>query len=143
MDQKDSTRAKTIEKTIEIHAAPVTVWRVLTVPSITRQIGGEYETDWRVGSALNWRDKDGLARTEGTIVAIEPATLLAYDQFDRFDPALRLATITLKLRAHANGTILSVKEALTYPMIETEVRDFSERWGHTLAAVKSAAERLA
>lgn len=44
-----------VEKTIVINATPENVWRVFTDPSITQQMGGEYMSDWKVGSTLGWK----------------------------------------------------------------------------------------
>lgn len=65
-----------IEKSIEINAPVSKVWRVFTDPSLTRQMGGEYVSDWKVGSSFGWRTLDGKMVTNGTIMKILPDELL-------------------------------------------------------------------
>ena len=67
-----------IKKSIEVQASPEKVWRVFTDPAVTRQMGGEYVTDWKAGSALGWKGGDGNMYTSGTILEIVPGKLLKH-----------------------------------------------------------------
>jgi uncharacterized protein YndB with AHSA1/START domain len=44
-----------VETSIEINAPVSKVWRVLTDLNLTRQMGGEYVSEWRVGSSFGWK----------------------------------------------------------------------------------------
>src|SRR5687768_13920664 len=70
-----------VEKSIEINAPVSKVWRVFTDPVLTRQMGGEYVSDWKVGSSLRWKGPDGRMLTNGTILNIEPEKLLQHNLF--------------------------------------------------------------
>jgi len=48
-----------IEDSIEISAPVSKVWRVFTDPVLTGQMGGEYVSDWKVGSPFGWKGLDG------------------------------------------------------------------------------------
>jgi hypothetical protein len=41
-----------VEKSIEINAPASKVWRIFTDPVLTRQMGGEYVSDWKAGSSF-------------------------------------------------------------------------------------------
>jgi len=71
-----------IENSIEINAPVSKVWRVFTDPVLSRQIGGEYVSDWKVGSSFGWKGLDGSMVTNGTIMKILPEKLLQHDLFD-------------------------------------------------------------
>ncbi|HZI25200.1 MAG TPA: SRPBCC domain-containing protein [Chryseolinea sp.] len=60
-----------ITQSIEINAPVNKVWRVFTDPKVTRQMGGEYVTDWKVGSAFGWKGSDGKMYTNCSILQIE------------------------------------------------------------------------
>src|SRR5688572_13701194 len=83
-----------IEKTIEINAAPAKVWRVFTDPAVTKQMGGEYVTDWKAGSTFGWKGRDGKMHTSGIILDLEPEKLLKHNLSDMNDPGTLLSTIT-------------------------------------------------
>ena len=67
-----------IEKSVEINAPISQVWRVFTDPVLTRQMGGEYVSDWEVGSSLRWKGLDGKILTNGTIMKLKPEKLLQH-----------------------------------------------------------------
>ena len=52
-----------IEKSVEINAPVSKVWRVFTDPVLTRQMGGEYVSEWEVGSSFSWKSLDGQILT--------------------------------------------------------------------------------
>jgi len=46
---------KIIEKTIAINASPAKVWSVFRDPKVTKEMGGHYVSDWKVGSTFSWK----------------------------------------------------------------------------------------
>lgn len=46
---------KKIEKTVTINAPLEKVWSVFTDPKVTKEMGGKYITDWKVGSDFGWQ----------------------------------------------------------------------------------------
>ena len=73
---------KTIEKTITINATAANVWRVFTDPVVTKQMGGRYKTDWKVGSAFGWEGNDGELYSHGKILQIQKNKLLQHNISD-------------------------------------------------------------
>lgn len=131
-----------IDKTIEINALPVEVWRVFTDPLVTRQMGGEYVTNWETGSPFGWKGSDGMMYTNGIILQIEPGVLLQHSLFDPGDNTRVASIITYHFIDKGGGTILSAREELFTEMNESEYKDASEGWDAALGAVKKIAEEL-
>ena len=66
--------------TIYIHATPERLWEALTEPAFTlRYWGVSFETDWRPGSAVVWREEDAAtADPEQVVLEADPGRRLAY-----------------------------------------------------------------
>jgi uncharacterized protein YndB with AHSA1/START domain len=135
-------KKRIIEKVIEINATPEKVWRVFTDPAITRQMGGEYETDWKGGSAFSWKGKDGKLLTHGTILEISPAKLLKHNLFDSEARNKITSVITYQFLNKNGMTTLLAKEELNYDLTDAQYQEISEGWNSALAAVKETAEKL-
>lgn len=131
-----------VEKTINVYASPDKIWRVFTDPKVTRQMGGEYITEWRVGSAFGWRGKDGNMYTNGTVLEIEPQKLLKHSLFDLEDKNKLLSTITYDFKPIQTGTTISIREEINHEMDEEELSDTSDGWDFALQAIKDIAEKL-
>ncbi|WP_296600345.1 SRPBCC domain-containing protein [Phenylobacterium sp.] len=75
----------TLKRTLEIHAPPTEVWRVLTNPELIREWAAAYQdgisirTSWRQGEPVTWKAPDGTTQAQGAIAAIEPGRLLKID----------------------------------------------------------------
>jgi hypothetical protein len=48
-----------IKQNITIHAPASKVWAMFNDPVLTRQMGGEYVSDWKEGSSLGWKGLNG------------------------------------------------------------------------------------
>lgn len=131
-----------IKKTTEIKAPPATVWRVFTDPAVTRQIGGEYVTDWKTGSTFGWKGLDGRMHTRGTILHIEKEKLLQHNLLDPEGSELITSVITYSFEGKDGYTILSAVEEMAEPLAEEEYEEASAGWDLALMAVKETAEKL-
>ena len=125
-----------LEKTIHINAAPAKVWEVFTHPAVSRRMGGEYVTDWQVGSAFGWKGIDGRMYTQGVILQIEKNKLLQHHLFNPDGHSI-LSTITYELQDNNGSTLLRAKED---PVESYE--DASAGWDAALQAVKDLAESI-
>lgn len=125
-----------LEKSILINAIPAKVWQVFTNPAITRGMGGEYVSDWKVGSSFGWKGADGKMYTQGVILQIVPNKLLRHHLFNP-DGHTVLSTITYELQDRNGNTLLLAKEE---PVESYE--DASAGWDAALRAVKDLAEAL-
>ena len=130
-----------IEKKIEISAPPDKVWRVFIDPVITKQLGGEYVTDWKVGSSFRWKATDGKMYTNGTILELEPAHLLKHNLFSGDNPSV-ISVITYTFRGNGETTTLFAREDLAYEPSDKEYEEASEGWDSALLGVKQTAEKI-
>ena len=127
-----------IENSIEINAPVSKVWRVFTDPVLSRQIGGEYVSDWKVGSSFGWKGLDGSMVTNGTIMKILPEKLLQHDLFDSVGSID--SVITYAFDEKNRVTTLHAREDFAHPITDQEYADALEGWDAALLAVKKTAE---
>jgi uncharacterized protein YndB with AHSA1/START domain len=132
---------KIIQKKIEINAPVDKVWRVFTNPAVTRQMGGEYVTDWKVGSSFGWKGKDGKMYTHGTILQLEKGRTIKHNLFDSPEKNKILSVITYKFEEKARHTTLHAEEELNYEITDQQYQAASEGWDGALASVKKTAEK--
>ena len=128
-----------LENTIEINAPVSKVWRVFTDPTLTSQMGGEYVSDWKVGSTFGWQGLDGKMVTNGTIMKIEPEKLLQHTLLSSVGSTN--SVITYEFEEKNGMTALHAREDFTNPITDKEYTDASEGWDAALHAVKETAER--
>jgi uncharacterized protein YndB with AHSA1/START domain len=131
-----------IQKTIEINASPDKVWRVFADPAVSRQMGGEYVTDWKDGSPFGWKGADGKMRTNGKILDIINGKLLKHSLFSPEDNTSVISVVTYAFLNSNGRTTLSASEDLIQDITDKEYEDASEGWNTALLAVKQAAEKL-
>ena len=132
-----------INKKVEINATSDKVWRVFTDPVVTRQMGGEYNTDWKVGSPFGWVGKDGKMYTNGSILKLIPKALLQHNLFNPENKTQIMSVITYRLQPGTHGkTLLIAHEDLKYEMTDQEYEAVSEGWDSALKALKETAEKL-
>jgi len=128
-----------VEKSIEIDAPISKVWRVFTDPVLTRQMGGEYVSDWKVGSSFGWKGLDGKMITNGTILKIEPEKLLQHNLFNSVGSINSVITYEFDEKNHM--TILHAREDFVKPISDKDYVDAAEGWDTALLAVKETAEK--
>ena len=131
-----------IEKQIEIAAPAAVVWRVFTDPTLTRKMGGEYVTDWAVGSSIGWKDENGKMRSNGKILKLDQGKLLKHNLFKDIDGVSTLTSvITYELRARQDGkTTLSARESFAEAQKDKDFSDADAGWDASLAKLKAVAE---
>lgn len=129
---------KTIEITVNIQAKPSKVWEVFTNPILTRQLGGEYVTNWQVGGDFGFK-MNGQMVTKGTITSITPHEYLEHTLTD--PQGSILSKISYRLKAEDNGnTLLQGKEQFMHPVSKQEYEGGEQGWRDALGAVKRIAE---
>jgi uncharacterized protein YndB with AHSA1/START domain len=131
-----------ISKEIEINTTADKVWHVFINPAITRLMGGEYVSDWKVGGPIGWKGKDGTMYTNGTILQIEPPKLLKHDVRDLEDANVLLSVITYRFTESNGSTLVTASEELNYPADESQLEDVTDGWEFSLSAIKDIAEGL-
>ena len=130
---------RSVQRSIEINATASKVWQVFTDPVITRQMGGEYVSDWKLGSTFGWKAPDGKMLTNGTILQIEPEKLLKHNLLNPDDTAI--SEIIYDLREQNGRTILHASENFTNPINDKEYMDTVDGWDAALIALKELAEK--
>ena len=130
---------RSVQRSMEINAPASKVWQVFTDPVITRQMGGEYVSDWIVGSTLGWKAPDGKMLTNGTVLQIEPEKLLKHNLLNPDDTVI--SEITYNLREQNGRTILHASEKFMNPINDKEYADAVDGWDAALTALKEVAEK--
>ena len=130
-----------IEAAIDINTSADKVWRVFTDPSVSRQMGGAYITDWQKGSTISWQGLDGTLYTNGTILDIRPGKLLQHNLYGT-DGLSVLSVITYTFETHKAHTTLSAREVLSKAVPTEEYVNMLEGWHTALELLKSLAEKL-
>jgi len=133
---------KIIKKSIEINATPDKVWRVFTDPAITREMGGEYATDWKVGSSFGWKNLIGNMYTSGIILQVETDKLLKHNLFEPEDNTQISSVITYRLKGNKGNTTLSAQEEINFDMTSAQLKEVKNGWEFALGKVKETAEKL-
>jgi len=131
-----------ISKEIEVNATADKVWHVFINPTVTRQMGGEYISDWKVGGPIGWKGKDGAMYTQGTILQIEPAKLLKHDLKQLDGSNELLSVITYRFTESGGSTLISASEELNYHADESQLDDIADGWEFALMAIKNIGEGL-
>jgi uncharacterized protein YndB with AHSA1/START domain len=128
-----------IKRSIVINASASMIWRVFTDPALTRQMGGEYVSDWKTSSLLSWKTLDGQVITSGAILTIVPGKLLQHTL--RNSIRSTNSVISYELHETEGATILHAREDFSQPISESEYASALEGWDAALQAVKETAER--
>ena len=127
-----------IERTIEINAPVSRVWRVFTDPALTRKMGGEYVSEWKVGSAFGWKGSDGKMLTNGTILQIMPEELLQHELLNTLGSVN--SVITYQFAQKHQVTTLHAREEFAGDISDEDYADAVAGWDAALRAVKETAE---
>ena len=130
-----------IEKTIEIKAPLNKVWSVFINPDVTKQMGGYYDTDWKVGSSFEFKKTDGNRLTNGVLLEFQPEQLIKHSLYEPNSEAV-MAVLTYEFQEKDDYTLLTGKEELSQPLDQTSFNDASEGWKSALYLVKQLAETL-
>lgn len=143
-----------VDKTIVINAPAAKVWAALTQPELTDQWasvfsgGAEFhiESEWKLGSAVLWKGKDGSVIVEGGVTAMEPNKLLRFTVADvRSSEKLTFSEedgITYKLSEENGVTTLHLLQGDFAMMTDGEkyCRLSAEIWDRVLPKIKELSE---
>jgi uncharacterized protein YndB with AHSA1/START domain len=130
-----------IEKSIDIRTPASRVWQVFTDPTVTRHLGGEYVSDWKVSSSFGWKGLNGTMLTHGTILQIQPEKILQHHLFEP-DRSSVISSITYTFQEKAGHTTLLAQEEFVKPLTETVYAEASEGWDVALQAIKEVTENI-
>ncbi len=129
-----------INLSVVIPAPALQVWRMFNDPAFTREMGGEYVSDWKVGSHLCWMGPEGVMFTDGRILKIVPGKLLQHTLFHPDSNEELMATITYELTELNGKTTVKIVEQFADPITDDEYEDSLGGWEAALDAVKELLE---
>lgn len=137
-----------LKKMITIKASAEKVWHVLMKPDLIKQWAtafseGTYvETDWKTGSPVVWKDKEGDIGARGIVVINNPNTLLKVDFYDDVNAKPSSATgeysETYVLQPANDKTELTIYSGL---LSVTHTKQHSPLWDKAMAKIKEVAEK--
>ena len=141
-----------VDKTVEIDAPVQKVWDVLTNPNFTDQWTNEFmadmivESDWKMGSAVVWKDISGKVVVEGDVTKIEPKKVLRYTTFDvetGRTPVTEEDGITFELSGYEGKTKLHILHGDFATMKEGQkYYDMTlDAWNKIVPKIKELAEK--
>ena len=151
-----------VDKTIEIHAPAENVWKALTEKECTDQWAREFssgpstgsgqavqfhiESDWKLGSAVEWKDESGKVIIEGNVTKIEPNTFLRYTVFDTRSERPKVTEedgITFRLIELAGTTMLQLTHGdfSVLPDGKKYCDMSADIWDRVLPRIKDLAEK--
>jgi uncharacterized protein YndB with AHSA1/START domain len=137
-----------IKKVVTLKASPEKVWNVLMTPDLIRQWAAAFhegtyvETDWKKGSPVLWKDKDGDVGAHGVVVINNPNMLLKVDFYDdvnarppattgEYSETYILQPLDGKTELTIYSGLLSVKNTKAH----------SPLWDKAIALIKEIAEK--
>jgi len=134
-----------LEKSIEIVGPAIGVWQAFVDPATSRKMGGEYASDWEVGSPIAWKDLGGKTLLHGKILKLDAGKLLKHNVFEDVDGIQTLVSvITYELRGRQDGkTTLSARESFAAPQDAKAFAASDAKWDERLAKLKAAVENAA
>lgn len=127
-----------------IATTPERLWQALTSGEFTKKYwyGRRIDSDWRVGSPVQFFDGDSDILTDsGVVLESDPPTRLAYtfqNEFDSETPKMAPSRVTFTLEAHEG----MVKLTLVHDELPTEemAAAFREGWSPILSSLKTFLE---
>lgn len=93
-------------------------------------MGGEYVSEWKVGSSFSWKGLDGQVLTNGSIVSIEPEKILKHKLFSRDEtsPVSVTSVITYEFDEENGRTTIRAREDFSHPVSGEEYEGAVEGW---------------
>ena len=134
-------RQAAIKQNITINAPASKVWAMFNNPKLTRQMGGEYVSDWKEGSSFGWKGLNGQLLTNGKILKIEKNVILMHSLFYPDINDGIMAIITYSLHEHNGQTTVSIKEDFTNPITDEEKAAAEQGWIAALTMAKQLLEK--
>ncbi len=143
-----------VKRTVQIHAPARRVWEILTDPKWTTEWAHEFsgggprfhiESEWKLGSKVEWKGEDGVALVEGNVTALTPEKFLRFTVFDTrterpkvneedgitYELVEKGGTTTLQI---TQGDFSSIPEGEKYHQMTGDI------WERVLPRVKKLAE---
>jgi uncharacterized protein YndB with AHSA1/START domain/DNA-binding transcriptional ArsR family regulator len=139
-DQKMDTPAH-VYKTF-IRATIDQVWEAITSPEMTAEYfyGTAVESNWEVGSELNYRYPDGSLASDGEILAIDPPKRLEFTFRALWDEKLTAEGPAREVWELTESSGMVELKVEIYEIGPESLKDFSEGLPYILAGLKTLVE---
>ena len=129
-----------IEQNIVINAPAAQVWGIFNDPILTRQMGGEYISNWKEDSSFAWKAINGQLLEDGKILEIKKNAFLMHSYSHPGHDEI-IAINTYILREHNRQTTLSIRQDFTSSITSKERADEEHRWAIFLTKAKELLEK--
>lgn len=125
-----------------IRASIEEVWNAITDPEMTTQYfyGTAVESDWKVGSELNYRYPDGSLASDGEILAIDAPKRLEFTFRALWDETLTAEGPAREVWELAESSGMVELKVEIYEIGPASLKDFSEGLPYILAGLKTLVE---
>jgi uncharacterized protein YndB with AHSA1/START domain len=141
-----------VEKSVDINAPASEVWEVLTNPVLSKEWIKEWwpdfeilKSDWKEGSPVIWKVKNGLTAAQGKVTTVQPPTNLQFD-FQVNDPSnpRQPESVIYQLNEQDGHTRLfvSVGDFGDTPEHEQCYPGAEQSWDKSLPKIKALAENI-
>lgn len=139
---------KTFSNSLNLNSSPDRVWKIVTEPALIKEWASAFghgthaDSDWKVGSVVEWKDMGGNVGAKGIISKMEPEKELRVDFFDDVkmtDPAqLGEYSEIYTIESDGDTTTLTVT---TGPLDEKYINGFVPMWEKAFIYIKKLAEK--
>lgn len=139
---------KTFTNSLKLNSTPDCVWKIVSDPVLIREWASAFghgthaDSDWKVGSVVEWKDMGGNIGAKGIISKMEPERELRVDFFDDVkmtDPALLGEYSEIyTIESDGDTTTLTVT---TGPLDEKYINGFVPMWEKAFTYIKKLAEK--
>jgi uncharacterized protein YndB with AHSA1/START domain len=138
-----------VEQSMEIEAPASRVWEILTRPELSREWIRTWwpelqilQSDWRLGSKVEWKLGDGKTGAEGKVTAVDPPRSLRYGFQVNAPGPIKREEVAYELDERAGRTKLSVSvgDFGDTPEHEQCYPGAVEAWKRCLPKIKELAE---
>lgn len=116
------------------------VWEYFTNPTLSRALGGEYVSDWKVGSEIAWKSLEGEIWTKGYILEMEPGIILRHTLIDMEYPDQIMLINTYTFEEDDGITLFTGKAEFKTPISDAEYDDATAGWKNLFGAIKELVE---
>jgi uncharacterized protein YndB with AHSA1/START domain len=139
---------ETYKNSIELNASLGRVWKIVTEPALIKEWASAFghgthaDSEWKVGSTVEWKDMGGNIGAKGIISNMEPEKELRVDFFDDVkmtDPAeLGEYSEIYSMKNDGDVTTLTITMG---PLEHKYMKGFVPMWDRAFKLIKNLAEK--
>lgn len=139
-----------VERTIEINASVEDVWEAIVNPDITQKyfFGTRVDSEWEIGSPVEYKDKKGKVVVRGEIESIKPGQFLRIKIMIQGKPGEeeQYTTVTYEITdLGRKGTMLTISDG-DFSVVAGGQEKYDRSvigWDKVLTTMKDVVEEMA